>query len=70
MTNPTAFAAPVDDGMMLADAALPALQSLPPFDGPSTTNYVAVEACTVVMRPMINYWFLYLQQFQSYHLQL
>lgn len=51
MTNPTAFAAPVDDGMMLADAALPALQSLPPFDGPSTTNYVAVEACTVVIRP-------------------
>ena len=50
-TKPTAFAAPVDDGMILAEAALPALQSFPPFDGPSTTSYVAVAACTVVMRP-------------------
>lgn len=50
-TNPTAFAAPVDDGMILADAALPALQSLPPYAGPSTTNYVAVIECTVVIKP-------------------
>jgi hypothetical protein len=38
MTFPTALAAPVDDGIILAPAALPALQSLPPFDGPSTVN--------------------------------
>jgi len=38
MTLPTALAAPVDDGMMLALAARPALQSLPPFDGPSTVS--------------------------------
>jgi hypothetical protein len=37
-TNPTALAAPVVDGIMLVEAALPALQSFPPFDGPSTTN--------------------------------
>jgi len=37
-TNPTALAAPVDEGIMLAEAALPALQSFPPFDGPSTTS--------------------------------
>ena len=34
-TSPTALAAPVDEGMMLAEAALPALQSF--FDGESTT---------------------------------
>jgi len=28
----------VVDGMMLVEAALPALQSLPPLAGPSTTN--------------------------------
>jgi len=38
ITLPTAFAAPVDDGMILAPAALPALQSFPPFDGPSTAS--------------------------------
>ena len=38
MTLPTAFAAPVEDGIMLHPAALPALQSLPPFDGPSTVS--------------------------------
>jgi hypothetical protein len=37
-TKPTALAAPVVLGMMLAEAALPALQSFPPFEGPSTTN--------------------------------
>lgn len=38
ITLPTALAAPVDDGIMLHPAALPALQSFPPFDGPSTVN--------------------------------
>jgi len=38
ITFPTALAAPVDDGIMLHPAALPALQSFPPFDGPSTVN--------------------------------
>jgi len=38
ITKPTALAAPVEDGMMFVEAALPALQSFPPFDGPSTTN--------------------------------
>jgi len=37
-TNPTALAAPVDDGITLTEAALPALQSFPPFDGPSTQS--------------------------------
>jgi hypothetical protein len=41
-TKPTAFAAPVDDGMILVEAALPALQSF--LEGASTTFYVAVEA--------------------------
>ena len=41
----------MDDGIILADAALPALQSLPPYAGPSTTNYVAVIECTVVIKP-------------------
>jgi hypothetical protein len=43
-TKPTALAAPVDEGMILFPVALPALQSLPPYDGPSTTNWVAVAA--------------------------
>ena len=38
MTLPTALAAPVDAGMTLAPAALPALQSFPPFEGPSTVS--------------------------------
>lgn len=50
-TRPTAFAAPVDEGMMLIEAALPALIYLPHFDGPSTTNWEAVVAWTAVMRP-------------------
>merc|ERR1719421_577725 len=48
---PTAFAAPVEDGMMLADAQRPPRQSLPPRLGPSTVNCVAVIACTVVINP-------------------
>merc|ERR1719359_319508 len=51
MTLPTAFAAPVADGMMFCDAQRPPRQSLPPWDGPSTVSWVAVIACTVVMRP-------------------
>merc|ERR1719230_2484263 len=47
----TALAAPVDDGMMLADAARPARQS--PFIEPSTVSCEAVAACTVVMRPCL-----------------
>ena len=38
ITNPTAFAAPVEDGIILAEAALPALQSFPPLEEPSTVN--------------------------------
>merc|ERR1719335_1918166 len=48
----TALAAPVDDGMMLADAARPARQSLP-FIVLSTTACEAVAAWTVVMRPCL-----------------
>merc|ERR1719445_2924005 len=48
----TALAAPVEDGMMLADAARPARQSLP-FIELSTTICDAVAAWTVVMRPCL-----------------
>merc|ERR1719238_2196188 len=48
----TALAAPVDDGMMLAEAARPARQSLP-FIELSTTTWEAVAACTVVIRPCL-----------------
>mmetsp|Transcript_22202 Transcript_22202/g.62227 ORF Transcript_22202/g.62227 Transcript_22202/m.62227 type:complete len:211 (+) Transcript_22202:832-1464(+) len=51
MTFPTAFAAPVDDGMIFADAQRPPRQSLPPRLGPSTTSWVAVIAWTVVIKP-------------------
>mmetsp|Transcript_123183 Transcript_123183/g.330838 ORF Transcript_123183/g.330838 Transcript_123183/m.330838 type:complete len:227 (+) Transcript_123183:59-739(+) len=51
MTLPTAFAAPVEEGIMFSDAARPPRQSLPPRDGPSTVNWVAVMACTVVISP-------------------
>lgn len=37
-TKPTALAAPVVEGIILTEAALPALQSFPPLAGPSTTN--------------------------------
>mmetsp|Transcript_30147 Transcript_30147/g.64797 ORF Transcript_30147/g.64797 Transcript_30147/m.64797 type:complete len:232 (+) Transcript_30147:783-1478(+) len=49
MTLPTALAAPVEEGMMLSLAPRPPRQSLP--EGPSTVFWVAVVACTVVMRP-------------------
>merc|ERR1719203_171915 len=48
----TALAAPVDDGMMLAEAARPARQSAP-FMELSTTTCEAVAAWTVVMRPCL-----------------
>merc|ERR1719454_388509 len=51
ITLPTALAAPVDDGITLQPAALPALQSFPPFDGPSTVSWFMVTAWTVVMSP-------------------
>merc|ERR1719310_2179499 len=47
----TALAAPVEDGMMLAEAARPARQS--PFIEPSTVRCEAVAACTVVIRPCL-----------------
>merc|ERR1740115_69346 len=48
---PTAFAAPVDEGIIFCDAQRPPRQSLPPRLGPSTVSCVAVMACTVVIRP-------------------
>merc|ERR1712039_435519 len=48
----TALAAPVDDGMMLAEAARPARQSLP-FIELSTTTCEAVAAWTVVIKPCL-----------------
>merc|ERR1719181_1312646 len=51
MTLPTALAAPVADGMMLAEAQRPPRQSLPPRLGPSTVSWVAVMAWTVVIKP-------------------
>merc|ERR1712186_191020 len=48
---PTAFAAPVDEGMMFCEAQRPPRQSLPPRLGQSTVSCVAFMACTVVIRP-------------------
>merc|ERR1719298_334080 len=48
----TALAAPVEDGMMLAEAARPARQSAP-FIEPSTVSCDAVAAWTVVLRPCL-----------------
>merc|ERR1719389_1650177 len=48
----TALAAPVEDGMILAEAARPARQSAP-FMEPSTVSCEAVAAWTVVMRPCL-----------------
>merc|ERR1711988_1833081 len=48
---PTAFAAPVDEGIMFWDAQRPPRQSFPPRLGPSTVSWVAVIACTVVIKP-------------------
>ncbi|GIM10991.1 hypothetical protein Vretimale_14556, partial [Volvox reticuliferus] len=57
-TLPTALAAPVDEGMILPLTARPPRQSF--FDGPSTVFWVAVVACTVVIRPslMPNFWLM------------
>ena len=46
---PTAVAAPVDDGITLAAAPRPPRQSFE--EGPSTVFWVAVVACTVVIKP-------------------
>ena len=51
MTLPTALAAPVELGMMLNAAPRPPRQSF--WDGPSTVFWVAVVACTVVIRPSV-----------------
>merc|ERR1719156_526913 len=48
----TALAAPVEDGIILAEAARPARQSLP-FIELSTTIWEAVAAWTVVMSPCL-----------------
>ncbi|GIL66019.1 hypothetical protein Vafri_19657, partial [Volvox africanus] len=50
-TLPTALAAPVEEGIMLPLTARPPRQSF--FDGPSTVFWVAVVACTVVIRPSL-----------------
>merc|ERR1712222_179065 len=52
-TLPTALAAPVEEGMMFCEAHRPPRQSLPPRDGPSTVNWVAVIAWTVVIKPSV-----------------
>ena len=49
MTLPTAFAAPVEEGMMLLLTLRPPRQSL--LEGPSTVFCVAVVAWMVLMRP-------------------
>ena len=50
MTTPTALAAPVDGDDVLEDAAAAAPVLA---DGPSTVFWVAVAACTVVIRPRL-----------------
>jgi len=42
ITFPTALAAPVVLGMIFPEAALPALQSFPPLEAPSTYNIVNI----------------------------
>merc|ERR1719188_2565907 len=51
MTLATALAAPVEEGMMLPDAARPPRQSF--FDEPSTVGCEAVMAWTVVIKPLL-----------------
>ena len=51
ITTPTALAAPVLEGMMFSRMPRPPRQSL--LLGPSTVFWVAVVACTVVMRPRL-----------------
>merc|ERR1719241_7485 len=48
----TTLAAPVEDGMILAEAARPARQSAP-FMEPSTVSCEAVAAWTVVIKPCL-----------------
>ena len=50
-TFPTAFAAPVEEGIMFSRIPRPPLQSF--LEGPSTVLCVAVAACTVVIRPRL-----------------
>ena len=50
ITRPTALAAPVEEGMMFWPAPRPPRQSF--TEGPSTVFWVAVMACTVVIRPV------------------
>src|SRR5215469_12048215 len=49
MTLLTRLGAPVVGGMIFLSVVRPARQSL--FEGPSTVFWVAVMACTVVIRP-------------------
>src|SRR5574337_263318 len=51
MTRPTAFAAPVELGMMFSRMPRPPRQSL--WLGPSTVLWVAVVAWTVVISPRL-----------------
>ena len=51
ITTPTALAAPVLLGMMFSKMPRPPRQSL--LLGPSTVFWVAVAACTVVIRPRL-----------------
>src|SRR6187551_2943909 len=48
-TKPTAFAAPVEEGIILEKPPRPPLQSF--AEGPSTVFCVAVTACTVLIKP-------------------
>lgn len=43
---------------MFCEAQRPPRQSFPPLLGPSTVNWVAVMACTVVIKPSTipNFW--------------
>lgn len=50
-TIPTAFAAPVEDGIIFIEAARPARQSFPPLEDESTTCWVAVAEWIVVINP-------------------
>ena len=50
-TTPTALAAPVLEGMMFSKMPRPPRQSL--LDGLSTVFWVAVAACTVVIKPRL-----------------
>src|SRR5512135_3522512 len=51
ITLPTALAAPVEDGLMFSRMPRPPRQSF--MDGASTVFWVAVAACTVVIRPRL-----------------